>query len=261
MQSPRRRDGRRFDTPWVRRYVPAMGKHTDKSSPQSGEPSTLDLAALVVDLAAIRGAGLDHQHIRAELPQKWIMAALRETDARVDEPGLVQAEVTLQSDGIVLVRGTLAVGFHVPCARCLEPAQVDATTDLCLTFLPAKDPRAQRLDRSTAGSEDEVILEEEDLDTFVFRGTTVDVSVAVAEQVALAYPMRALCERGSACRGLCGSCGADLNALPSDATDCGKCGRPLREVSQAAADRDQPELQAGDAAPWKAALRKLQENN
>ena len=45
----------------------------------------------------------------------------------------------------------------------------------------------------------------------------------VAEQIKLAYPMRALCSRGEACRGLCSNCGAALNEVPVSVRVCPSC--------------------------------------
>ena len=231
-----------------------------RSGEPSQDPGPSHLPELEVDLADLRRRGVDHERLQVVLPTPWIAGALRDTDAEVGAPGEVRAEVMLQPDGTVLIRGQLQVGFRVPCARCLEPSPVEAAGDLCLTFLPAQDPRAKRLERQDA-AEEEVTLEEADLDTFVYRGHTLDLGTAVGEQVALAYPMRVLCSRGSACRGLCGSCGADLNRLAPTALECAKCGRPLREVSQAEADHRPAGDEEGELAPWKEALRKLQQDN
>ena len=91
----------------------------------------------------------------------------------------------------------------------------------------------------------------------------------VEEQILVAYPIRALCVRGEACRGLCMHCGANLNEQPP-ATRCAVCGTPGARVPVVAAPgyEDEPSTSPvgkpgvgkGDVdkdAPWKAALRNI----
>jgi uncharacterized metal-binding protein YceD (DUF177 family) len=75
----------------------------------------------------------------------------------------------------------------------------------------------------------------------------------VSEQILLAYPMRALCSRGEACRGLCMRCGADLNSSLSGTEAplrCPNCGLRLLPGG-GAADDETPD------SPWKRALTKV----
>jgi hypothetical protein len=100
-------------------------------------------------------------------------------------------------------------------------------------------------------NEDGIGLGEDDLDTFTYDGPTVDLSAMVAEYVKVAYPMRALCPRGEACRGLCSNCGASLNDQ-ARGPRCAACGREV-------GDGEGPP-QAGETpseGPLAAALRKL----
>jgi hypothetical protein len=74
----------------------------------------------------------------------------------------------------------------------------------------------------------------------------------IVETVKVAYPMRALCSRGEACRGLCSNCGADLNEQPVSAR-CGACGHELAPVEGTPVSASAPA-----EGPLAAALRKLQ---
>jgi len=166
----------------------------------------------------------------------------------VTEPGTVQLELSIQGNGTVLVRGRLDAVFEVPCARCLAPASVDAGTAVCATYVPESEDALWPRD-------DEAPLDPHDLERMVYDGRHLDLRPMLAELVAVAYPMRALCPRGENCRGLCGVCGADLN-LQEGSTECAECGRPHHGA--AGESRDEGAETEHDTA-WRAALRKLRE--
>jgi uncharacterized protein len=95
----------------------------------------------------------------------------------------------------IFVRGTLRTTVRQPCRRCLSPVElkIDETVD----FLFA--------DASEEG---------DDVDGEVYTipargGDELDLTDAVREQVLLNVPQFALC--GEECRGLCPTCGANLN--------------------------------------------------
>ena len=230
----------------------------------------LELAAdLDLDLVALARTGPGPFTVTAELPAAWIAGILAHTDAEVVGPGRVSLEVTLIGSGVsVLVRGDLEAGFTVPCARCHEPAPVLATGELCA--------------HSVRGSGGDELHDEEDGDLAPedaegpdersFLGTRLDLRPMIEEQILVAYPIRALCARGEACRGLCMHCGANLNEQPP-ASRCAVCGTPGARVpvvpapgEEDAAAPGRPVKPPPDAVglagatlepPWKAALRGL----
>lgn len=196
-----------------------------------------------------------------ELPKAWVADALRETDAAADRAGSVQLELTLQADLTLLVRGRVELLYTVPCARCLEGAAVDAGAeigDICVTFVPAERLRSWlAVSPETAPAEDDDDIEPLDpaeLDEIGYEGSKVDLREFIAEQVVLAYPMRALCGRGEACLGLCMRCGANLNdvakSLGMVPERCPACQMRLDGV-----DDEVPE------SPWKQALAKVKSEN
>lgn len=194
---------------------------------------------LCVEIGVLRQRGVERHHVAAPLAVEWLRKALSDTDSTVGEPGAVELDLDIDGTGTVLVRGRLTVGFEVPCARCLDPAAIDGDTELCVTYVVGT-PRA-------AIEDEELTLEPEDLEQLVYDGERIDLRPMLAEQVALAYPMRALCGRGEACRGLCTGCGAALNAQPANASSCAECGISLGSG----------EAESGEDSPWKAALRGL----
>lgn len=219
-------------------------------------PKPSDLAAdLDLDLAALARTGPGPYKIAAELPVAWIAAVLAHTDAEAGQPGRVDLEVTSIGAGAsVLVRGALDVGFTVPCARCLDPASVGTAAggDLCVHFVRgAGDALEDEEDREW--SEDDAGAP----DQHRFLGTRLDLRPVIEEQILVAYPMRALCSRGDACRGLCMHCGANLNdqgPIPGPCTSCGAADPQVPIVAAPADAEEAPPAESG----WQAALRGLQ---
>jgi len=186
-------------------------------------------SALVVDVAALRRRQVVHHDVHAELAVAWLAAALRGTDAEVHAPGAVDLALTLQADGSVIVTGSLRASFEVPCARCLAPAHVDANGPIAALYVREGASHLLPGERDGDGDEDEA---DGDEDLWTFDGSTLDLAELLVEQVKLAYPMRALCARGEACKGLCSQCGAVLDEQPKDATNCTNCGNPSPQVPQ-----------------------------
>lgn len=177
--------------------------------------------ALVVDISAMRRRNESHVSLQRELDTQWLRDALRDTDAEVEAPADVDVQIVVQGDGSVIVTGKLRGGFRVPCARCLDLADVSA--DSAITALYVRDGAARALpDEEDLGDDGD---DGGDEDLWSFDGMRLDLGPMIAETVKLAYPMRVLCTRGADCRGLCSQCGAPLNEQPADAPRCTACGR------------------------------------
>ena len=142
---------------------------------------------LKLSLAALdRGEARIQEHVPPGHPMFAGMAA--ELVAPLD------VDLTARSVGDgVFVRGTLRTTVRLACRRCLSPVErrVDETVDLLY------------LDR----------VEEEELDGEVYRlperGDELDLAAAVREHLLLDMPEYGLCSEE--CRGLCPTCGANLN--------------------------------------------------
>jgi uncharacterized protein len=94
------------------------------------------------------------------------------------------------------------------CSRCLATFD-DRLSSAFVVFYTRKKPEAAALD-------EEVELSEVDLVSATFDGDEIDLAMEVEEQLITELPLKPLCS--DQCRGLCSSCGADLNA-----GDCGCC--------------------------------------
>lgn len=175
------------------------------------------LDVLRVDVAALRRRGVDQHEVQASLPVPWLRQALRDTDAEVEHPGAVSLQLWLQPEGVVVAQGALRLGFSVPCGRCLSPAAVDGGTEIFATYMPSAAAG------EVADADGDDLDPDQTPDVWGYDGPILSVEPMVAEQVALAYPMRALCERGDLCRGLCSNCGYELNVLAVEVRQCPQC--------------------------------------
>jgi uncharacterized protein len=108
----------------------------------------------------------------------------------------LQVDLTAREVGEgVLVRGSLRTAVRLSCRRCLEPVEQEVDAHVDLLF-------ASPLEGEEEGDDGEVY-------PLPPRGDVLDLTDAVREHVVLETPALALCRED--CRGLCPSCGADLN--------------------------------------------------
>jgi uncharacterized protein len=149
---------------------------------------------LKVDLA---GLDRDEARLREQIPTDsdfWKETGL--TPAAPLEVDLVARSV---GDG-VLVRGRIKTAVALECRRCLSPV-------------------TERVEDSVDMYYSEIGPDEEEIEGEVYpmpvRGTALDLTEAVREQLLLRVPEFALCRED--CRGFCPSCGRNLN---EGACDC-----------------------------------------
>ena len=122
----------------------------------------------------------------------WVRGALEgheATSAGTDGALAVRAS---KSGHDVVVHGTLDAALTLPCARCLEPAELKVHSDISVLYVPAS-----RLSGEADG-EDE--LTDEEADTLSFEGETVTLDDLVRDELLLEIPMIPLCSE--ACPGM-----------------------------------------------------------
>lgn len=115
------------------------------------------------------------------------------------EPLDVQATAELM-DQQIRVSGVLQTKIEMVCARCIEPVIEEVTREFDLFYRPLAN---------RAKPEEEVRLKDDDTEIGFFQGEGVFLADVLSEQVLLSLPMKVICR--SDCRGLCPSCGANLN--------------------------------------------------
>jgi uncharacterized protein len=111
--------------------------------------------------------------------------------------GVVESVV----DGL-LVRAALVADLALQCARCLEPVEDSARTDVVELFV---DPLRVPLDADPPDPGYEIV------------DGRIDVDALLRDALVPATPFQPLCRPD--CAGLCASCGADLNAGPCGCRD------------------------------------------
>lgn len=122
----------------------------------------------------------------------------RSAEFRQSGPLRVEVDVALDGEEIHL-RGWLAGEFEIFCARCLEPVRCDVRREFDLRYRPVGSIR----------SEEELQLSSGDLEIGFYRGDGLFLADALAEQVNLEMPVKALCREE--CQGFCPDCGVNRN--------------------------------------------------
>ena len=174
------------------------------------------MEALIIDVDEIEESGQEWQ---ADLPRDFIDAVLRgepPTEFHAGGAAHVRARLTKLGRN-VLVQSRFTVPLEGQCKRCLKKVRVDEPIDLTLTYVPreAAYPHAPRRAEQDRGEERTgASFDLETIDEEPYSGKTFDLGPALREQILLAIPPSPLC--AEACKGLCPTCGKDLNA-----GDCG----------------------------------------
>ncbi|HEX8473609.1 MAG TPA: DUF177 domain-containing protein [Pyrinomonadaceae bacterium] len=131
--------------------------------------------------------------------------ALDDEDAQLTGETRITGRASRKDEQVRLV-GKIETGVEVHCSRCLRPVKVPVEAEFDERYIPA----------ATESLTDELAeLQPDDLGFSTYEGESVDVDDLVREQVLLALPMRPLCRED--CKGLCPTCGTDLNV---DACSC-----------------------------------------
>ncbi len=122
------------------------------------------------------------------------------TLARLADDQELEADLRIESvvEGI-LVTGPVQGDTRLQCARCLAEFSSDVQLRVCELFVtPGHD----------AAGEDDV---------YRVVGVEIDLEQMLRDAVVLALPLKPLCR--SECKGLCASCGHDLNYGACDCKD------------------------------------------
>lgn len=149
--------------------------------------------AFTISVAEILGRPGTYRDVRLFEPLPGVRTALARLS---DDP--VRAELRLESvvEGVLLT-GPVEGRVVAQCARCLKDLSTTVTPELCELFV-------------TPGHE-----VPDDEDAYDVQGTDVDLEPALRDALALSLPLNPLCRDD--CKGLCATCGTDLNA---GACDC-----------------------------------------
>lgn len=127
------------------------------------------------------------------------------TDIRFPAPVHVSGTIT-NTAGYIRMLLTLQVSYIAPCARCLEDVSGSFSFDVERTVVPPEMTKGLTEDRI-----DELVVVEDGF---------LDIDDLLLEVLELSFPFRFLCRED--CRGLCPTCGKNLNG--------GDCGCRKKEI-------------------------------
>ncbi len=148
---------------------------------------------------------------RDKFDHVYAQSALDLADERVKLADDVTAHVRVRRKGAdVTIDGKIETAVQVECDRCLKSIKLPVESQFSLEYLSKGEYEASQVAELT----------EEEMDVAVFEGDTIDLDEIVREQILLSVPARTLCNEN--CKGICSTCGADLNA--------GDCGCVTTEV-------------------------------
>ena len=146
-----------------------------------------------------------------ERPEKFAVLAEMVKDGICEFTAPLKAALRAQQIGdIVEVDGSISTAVRLDCGRCLQPFEMPLVSTFVLTYTH-RNPEPEYSDTSPEDLE----LTAEDIGLIYFTGEEINLNNEIQEQVVMAFPLRALCKTD--CKGLCPSCGVDLN---TDACHC-----------------------------------------
>jgi uncharacterized protein len=115
-----------------------------------------------------------------------------------NKPVIVEGTATNVESGI-LVNCTIKAGISVNCDRCLQPVDVKIETTATEEFVEARNAGFHGNDHGN----------EPEKEFSTYKGTIIDISQVVEQNIILNIPMKTLC--CADCKGICAFCGTDLN--------------------------------------------------
>jgi uncharacterized protein len=163
------------------------------------------------DLRHLARQGGDEHLDRTFPPAQFDTPEAADEDYEVAAPVHLVLDVHKDRD-TYRVTGRVETRLRLECGRCLEPFDIAVDSAFELRYVPAPAGAGH----GHAGREDEVETEvaEDDLSTAYYKDETLDLGELMHEQFVLALPMKPLCS--DACKGLCPSCGTNLNKAACD---------------------------------------------
>jgi uncharacterized protein len=154
-------------------------------------------SSLVIEVSQIPPEGMD---VDSPL-EPAVLGVEGEEVFALESGGNVSCHIEKTDDETVHVRGRLTARLAMDCGRCLERFALPIEQGIELFCLPH---------RPDDSSEDEEDLAERDIVVAYYRDGRLDLGEMIREQLFLSLPLSRVCRAD--CRGLCATCGANLNA-------------------------------------------------
>lgn len=143
----------------------------------------------------------------------------RRTDLKFAGLIHVTAIATRMNDDLY-VDVKVETALETPCSRCLEQIKVPVAAKFEGLFVPGR--KEERMD--SAGHK----AEWESQRVLFYQGGVVDLDEYIVEAITLALPMKPLCT--DTCKGICPSCGKNLNSGNCKCSESGDWDKPFRNL-------------------------------
>jgi uncharacterized protein len=138
-----------------------------------------------IKLLDLDAGGKDY---RVAIRAPWIRGVLEDHEAKATaHDGKLEVRAS-KSGADVVVHGTIDASLNVPCARCLEPIDIDVHSDIAVIYVPGSKVKTAESD-----GEVEYTLEDAEADTLPYDGETVVLDDLVRDELLLGIPMIPLC--------------------------------------------------------------------
>jgi len=169
---------------------------------------------MLVKVEEIPEGGLAFEEpIPLELLARFLSEVGEGAGFRATKPSELRARLHKVSDG-VLLQGNFNLQMTTVCKRCLQevPTRVSVPFTLSLVSRRWVEEQESGLKDEDERSERAASFRLESADEEWFDGKVIDFEPILREQLLLSLPMYVVCRED--CRGLCSSCGQDLNEKP-----------------------------------------------
>ncbi|HLO03004.1 MAG TPA: DUF177 domain-containing protein [Symbiobacteriaceae bacterium] len=159
---------------------------------------------MLVNVAEVKREEGAHERVDLHVSLKPIESG--GSPVRFDQPFAGEAEVWNLGDRL-LVRGELEGEAQLVCSRCLTEYQSPLEVEFEEEFVEGTDLAA--------------ILKDDEAETGrqvnLYQGEQIDLTETLRDNVVVELPMKPLCSPD--CKGLCPTCGANLNQGPCSCTE------------------------------------------
>ncbi|RLB74564.1 MAG: hypothetical protein DRH06_09510 [Deltaproteobacteria bacterium] len=158
-----------------------------------------------LELKDIKGGELEQEYScsLAEFPDLMVIA--EQGGPRFGESLFFQLRFQ-RSGQFVEVDASLEAVVELQCGRCLQDFKQPLAESFSLTFVPQPE--------DDESGEDDVELETNELGLIPYRDDILKLQEPLQEQLLMAVPISPICK--TSCRGLCPSCGVNLNIEKCD---------------------------------------------
>lgn len=142
------------------------------------------------------------------------VADLKEVGSSLEVPVYINPEAFLDLPLLEPIKGKITLVYRGD--KYVVKAQLEIKVELECRRCLCKFPQTLQVDfqeyyeqGTPQFREGQVELQEEELNTFYFDGEVIDLTGSIRENILVSLPWNPLCSES--CRGLCPTCGANLN--------------------------------------------------